>query len=74
VPSKGGHLPDDTNGVYFVLTATDVYETAFGGGFCTLFCGYHGPSTTIIPGEIITYSFVAKVPTREIARYSGFER
>ena len=61
---QGGHLPDDTNGVYFVLTATDVHETAFGGGFCSLFCGYHGPSTTIIPGETIKYSFVGNAQTQ----------
>src|SRR5215471_4004760 len=63
---SGGHLPDDTNGVYFVLTYKDVFETAFGVGFCTYFCGYHGPSDTIVSGETIKYSFVgdaAKCPS-----------
>lgn len=60
----GGHLPDDTNGVYFVLTATDVTESAFGGSFCSLFCGYHGPSTSIISGETIKYSFVGNAQTQ----------
>lgn len=63
---SGGHLPDDTNGVYFVLTYKDVFETAFGVGFCTYFCGYHSPSDTIVSGETIKYSFVgdaAKCPS-----------
>jgi hypothetical protein len=62
----GGHLPSDKNGVYFVLTAQDVNETDFGGGLCTLFCGYHSPSTTIVTGETINYSIVgnpARCPT-----------
>ena len=49
----GNHLPNDVNGVYFVLTAQDVNESAFGGGLCTLFCGYHSPSTSIVTGETI---------------------
>lgn len=63
---NGGHLANDTNGVYFVLTAKDVHQNAFGGSFCSLYCGYHGPSTTIISGETIKYSFVgnpAQCPT-----------
>jgi hypothetical protein len=62
----GGHLANDVNGVYFVLTAQDVNESAFGGGLCTLFCGYHSPSTTIFTGETINYSIVgnpARCPT-----------
>jgi hypothetical protein len=59
-----GGLPDDVNGIYFVLTATDVHESAFGGGFCSLFCGYHGPSTSIITGETIKYSFVGNAATQ----------
>ncbi len=31
-------LPVDTNGVYFVLTSSDVNETS---GFCTQYCGWH---------------------------------
>lgn len=59
---KNGHLPNDTNGIYFVLTSTDVSL----GGFCTQFCGYHGPATNIVTGETIKYSFVgnpAKCPS-----------
>jgi hypothetical protein len=62
----GGHLANDVNGVYFVLTAQDVNQTAFGGGLCTLYCGYHSPSTTIFTGETINYSIVgnpARCPT-----------
>ena len=50
----GGHLPGDSNGVYFVLTYTDVTDT----GFCSQFCGYHGPSTSIVSGKIIKYAMV----------------
>jgi hypothetical protein len=62
----GGHLPNDVNGFYFVLTYLDVFETAFGEGFCTAFCGYHTYSTSIVSGENIKYSFVgdsAKCPS-----------
>jgi len=51
---KGGHLPDDTNGMYFVLTYKDVTDP----GFCSSFCGYHGPSTSIVSGQTIKYSMV----------------
>jgi hypothetical protein len=60
---SAGHLPNDTNGIYFVLTAKDVTDT---DGFCTVFCGYHGPSTSIVSGEIIKYAMVgnpAQCPT-----------
>jgi len=57
-------LPDDPNGVYFVLTWTDVTESAFGGTFCSLFCGYHSPSTSIVRGETIKYSFVGNAATQ----------
>jgi hypothetical protein len=52
---SAGHLPNDTNGIYFVLTATDVTDT---DGFCSVFCGYHGPTTSIVGGEIIKYAMV----------------
>jgi hypothetical protein len=52
---SAGHLPNDVNGIYFVLTYTDVVD---GDGFCTQFCGYHGPSTSIVSGEVIKYSMV----------------
>lgn len=48
-----GRLPYDTNGVYFVLTSSDVSESS---GFCTQYCGWHTAST-ITPGHI-RYSFV----------------
>lgn len=48
-----GKLPSDTNGLYFVLTSSDVNETS---GFCTIYCGYHG--TTSVSGADIKYSFV----------------
>jgi hypothetical protein len=52
---KAGHLPNDTNGIYFVLTYKDVTDP---DGFCSQFCGYHGPSTSIVSGEVIKYSMV----------------
>jgi len=57
---SSGLLPnDEANGVYFVLTAADVTESLPGvGTFCTGYCGYHAPSTSILPNEIIKYSFV----------------
>jgi hypothetical protein len=58
---SGGHLPNDTNGVYFVLTATDVKDP---DGFCSFFCGYHGPSTSIVTGETIKYSMVGNAATQ----------
>jgi hypothetical protein len=49
----GGKLPNDQNGVYFVLTSSDVAETS---GFCTRYCGWHTSGT--IAGSNIKYSFV----------------
>jgi phosphate-induced protein 1 len=50
----GSHaLPKDANGVYFVLTSSDVNETS---GFCTLYCGWHSRAT--IGGTDIKYAFV----------------
>ncbi len=50
---NAGRLPKDTNGVYFVLTSSDVNETS---GFCTQYCGWHTHGT--IGGADIKYSFV----------------
>lgn len=50
---SGGQLPADTNGIYFVLTSSDVNETS---GFCSSYCGWHTNGT--INGEDIKYSFV----------------
>ena len=46
-------LPSDTNGIYFVLTSSDVNETS---GFCTQYCGWHTRAT--IGGADIKYAFV----------------
>ncbi|HEY7096585.1 MAG TPA: hypothetical protein VH437_07670 [Terriglobales bacterium] len=48
-----GKLPKDTNGVYFVLTTSDVNATS---GFCSVYCGWHTHGT--ISGSDIKYSFV----------------
>jgi hypothetical protein len=48
-----GSLPYDANGVYFVLTSSDVTESS---GFCTNYCGWH-TSGTPSAGHI-RYSFV----------------
>ncbi|HKC64299.1 MAG TPA: hypothetical protein VKB86_11710 [Pyrinomonadaceae bacterium] len=50
---NSGHLPYDANGVYFVLTSSDVNESS---GFCSKYCGWHtaGTATT---GHV-RYAFV----------------
>jgi hypothetical protein len=48
-----GKVPNDTKGVYFVLTSADVTATS---GFCTQYCGWHTHGT--IAGSDIKYSFV----------------
>ncbi|MBV9223074.1 MAG: hypothetical protein JOY85_03540 [Acidobacteriaceae bacterium] len=48
-----GALPRDTNGIYFVLTSSDVLETS---GFCSRYCGWHTSGT--ISGLNIKYAFV----------------
>jgi len=50
--SNGG-LPKDTNGIYFVLTSSDVNETS---GFCTQYCGWHNHSTIL--SADLKYAFV----------------
>lgn len=50
---SSGRLPNDTNGIYFVLTSADVTESS---GFCTQYCGWHTYGT--ISGSNIKYSFV----------------
>jgi len=51
---NGGHLPYDSNGVYFVLSSSNISESS---GFCTRYCGWHtaGNNTN---GARIRYSFV----------------
>jgi len=48
-----GKLPKDANGVYFVLTSSNVSENS---GFCNRYCGWHTRGT--ISGSDIKYSFV----------------
>lgn len=48
-----GALPNDANGVYFVLASADVDETS---GFCSAYCGWHRFGT--ISNSNIKYSFV----------------
>jgi hypothetical protein len=48
-----GRLPNNTSGVYFVLTSQDVTASS---GFCTQYCGWHTYGT--IGGSNIKYAFV----------------
>jgi hypothetical protein len=48
----GNHLPKDANGVYFVITSSDISKS----GFCTQYCGWHTFGT--VGGTTIKYSFV----------------
>ena len=48
-----GALPTDVNGLYFVLTSSNVSESS---GFCTRYCGWHTKGT--LNGTNIKYSFV----------------
>lgn len=50
---SAGKLPKDTNGIYFVLTSSDVTASS---GFCSQYCGWHTHGT--IGGSDIKYSFV----------------
>ncbi len=50
---NAGTLPQDTNGLYFVLTSSDVNESS---GFCTQYCGWHTHGT--INGANLRYAFV----------------
>ncbi len=58
----GGHLPSDSNGIYFVLTWQDVTETS---GFITKYCGWHTHGT--IGGVDIKYAFVGDANTQGLA-------
>jgi hypothetical protein len=48
-----GELPSDPNGVYCVLTSSDISETS---GFCRRYCGFH--DTFTLSGTDIKYLFV----------------
>lgn len=49
----GAHLPNDANGIYFVLTSSDVTASS---GFCTQYCGWHSWGT--INGSNHRFAFV----------------
>ena len=51
-----GRLPRDTNGVYFVISSSNINETS---GFCTQYCGWHTRAS--LGGSDIKYSFVGNV-------------
>ena len=48
-----GRLPYDANGIYFVITSSNVRKS----GFCTSYCGWHTAGNTST-GQHIRYSFV----------------
>jgi hypothetical protein len=50
---NGAKLPSDTNGIYYVLSSSDVNETS---GFCMDYCGFHKHAT--IGTSNIRYAFV----------------
>ncbi len=50
---SAGTLPADSNGLYFVLTSSDVNESS---GFCTQYCGWHTHGT--IGGQNLRYAFI----------------
>lgn len=55
---NAGKLPYDPNGVYFVLTSSNITETS---GFCTKYCGWHTSGTITsgtYGGQLLRYSFV----------------
>lgn len=54
--TNAGYLPRDPNGIYLVLTATNVTASS---GFCTKFCRWHKHFTS--SGVDIKYSFVGSV-------------
>jgi hypothetical protein len=50
---NSGALPRDSNGVYMVLSSSNINETS---GFCTQYCGFHTRAT--LGGVDIKYAFV----------------
>jgi hypothetical protein len=50
---SSGKLPSDTNGIYFVMTSSDVNASS---GFCTQYCGWHTNGT--IGGQDLKYAFI----------------
>jgi hypothetical protein len=55
---NAARLPYDPNGVYFVLTSSNVSESS---GFCTQYCGWHSAGTIssgTYAGQRLRYSFI----------------
>lgn len=50
---SAGHLPSDANGMYFVISSSDVSESS---GFCTQYCEWHTHAT--VSGKDIKYAFI----------------
>lgn len=48
-----GALPTNTNGIYFVISSSNINETS---GFCTKYCSFHTHAT--INGVDIKYAFI----------------
>jgi hypothetical protein len=61
----GGKLPADPNGIYFVLTSSDVTKS----GFLTSYCGWHTYAT--IAGTNIKFSFVGDPTGPSIGSCAG---
>lgn len=53
---SSGRLPNDPNGIYLVLTGSNVTASS---GFCTQYCGWHTHAT--ISGTDIKYAFIGSV-------------
>jgi hypothetical protein len=49
---NAGKLPKDSNGIYFVLTSSNIAKT----GFCSQYCGWH--TNGALGGTDIKYAFV----------------
>eukprot|EP00270_Netrium_digitus_P019253 TRINITY_DN7568_c0_g1_i1.p1 TRINITY_DN7568_c0_g1~~TRINITY_DN7568_c0_g1_i1.p1 ORF type:complete len:615 (-),score=95.36 TRINITY_DN7568_c0_g1_i1:244-1902(-) len=58
--TSGGQLPLDGNGVYLVLTSSDVKMQ----GFCTEFCGYHTYNYFGPQGTVLQYAFIGNPSTQ----------
>src|SRR5579864_7160019 len=58
-PLVNGTLPTDPNGVYFVLSSSDVDQRGSLGEFCVQFCGFHTHAT--LNGVDIKYAFVGNI-------------
>ena len=55
-----GALPEDTNGLYFVMTSSDVHESS---GFCSQYCGWHWYDLDS-HGVELRYAFVGDASTQ----------